>query len=106
MKSDSDITNQLKKKYESIDQDLEVHLEGLLHSKPISYWDYIQTDVLLNLQKPRTPRPTPPTMPTNRAHNQTSPIKLKVEARRIENCIPQSATPRGPPTPTLNRFRA
>lgn len=57
MKSDSDITNQLKAKYESIDQDLEVHLEGLLHSKPISYWDYIQTDVLLNLQKPRTDFP-------------------------------------------------
>ncbi|WP_203256286.1 tryptophan 2,3-dioxygenase family protein [Hyunsoonleella ulvae] len=54
MKSDSHITNQLKAKYDSIDQDLEVHLEGLLHSKPISYWDYIQTDVLLNLQKPRT----------------------------------------------------
>ncbi|MEW4923499.1 tryptophan 2,3-dioxygenase family protein [Algibacter sp. 2305UL17-15] len=57
MKSDSDITNQLREKYESIDQDLEVHLEGLLHSKPISYWDYIQTDVLLNLQKPRTDFP-------------------------------------------------
>lgn len=58
MKPDSsDITNQLKAKYESIDQDLEVHLEGLLHSKPISYWDYIQTDVLLNLQKPRTDFP-------------------------------------------------
>lgn len=57
MKSDSDITNQLKKKYESIDQDLEVHLEGLLHTKPINYWDYIQTDVLLNLQKPKTSFP-------------------------------------------------
>lgn len=57
MKSDSNITSQLKAKYESIDQDLEVHLEGLLHSKPISYWDYIQTDVLLNLQKPRTDFP-------------------------------------------------
>ncbi|GGD19996.1 tryptophan 2,3-dioxygenase family protein [Hyunsoonleella pacifica] len=57
MKSDSHITNQLKAKYDSIDQDLEVHLEGLLHSKPISYWDYIQTDVLLNLQKPRTDFP-------------------------------------------------
>ncbi|TBN03264.1 tryptophan 2,3-dioxygenase [Hyunsoonleella flava] len=57
MNPDSDITNQLKKKYESIDQDLDVHLEGLLHSKPISYWDYIQTDVLLNLQNPRTDFP-------------------------------------------------
>ncbi|PQV51734.1 tryptophan 2,3-dioxygenase [Jejuia pallidilutea] len=57
MKLDSNITSELKAKYESIDQDLEVHLEGLLHSKPINYWDYIQTDVLLNLQKPRTDFP-------------------------------------------------
>ncbi len=54
MKLDSDITNKLKEKYESIDQDFNVHLEGLYHSKPINYWDYIQTDALLNLQLPRT----------------------------------------------------
>lgn len=48
------ITNQLKEKYKAIDQDVEVHLEGLLHSKPINYWDYIQTDALLNLQVQRT----------------------------------------------------
>jgi tryptophan 2,3-dioxygenase len=29
-------------------------LEGLLHSTPITYWDYIQTDALLGLQIPRT----------------------------------------------------
>ncbi|MGA1225899.1 MAG: tryptophan 2,3-dioxygenase family protein [Tamlana sp.] len=50
----SKITKQLKDKYDSIDQDVEVHLEGLLHSKPINYWDYIQTDALLNLQVQRT----------------------------------------------------
>lgn len=51
---DSNITKQLKEKYQAIDQDLEDHLEGLLHSKPITYWDYIQTDALLNLQITRT----------------------------------------------------
>lgn len=51
---DSNINNQLKKKYEAIDQDTNVYLEGLLHSKPINYWDYIQTDALLNLQVQRT----------------------------------------------------
>ena len=51
------ITNQLKEKYAAIDQDLDVHLEGLLHSKPINYWDYIQTDALLNLQIQRTTLP-------------------------------------------------
>ena len=51
---DVKITNQLKEKYEALDQDVETHLEGLLHSKPINYWDYIQTDALLNLQVQRT----------------------------------------------------
>ena len=50
----SKINDQLKEKYEAIDQDVEDYLEGLLHSKPINYWDYIQTDALLNLQIQRT----------------------------------------------------
>lgn len=50
----SKITDQLKQKYDSLNQDVETHLEGLLHSKPINYWDYIQTDALLNLQVQRT----------------------------------------------------
>ena len=53
----SKINDQLKEKYEAINQDVDVHLEGLLHSKPINYWDYIQTDALLNLQIPRTVLP-------------------------------------------------
>ncbi|MFI1772859.1 tryptophan 2,3-dioxygenase family protein [Thalassobellus citreus] len=50
----SKIENQLKEKYEAIGQDSEAYLEGLLNSKPINYWDYIQTDALLNLQVQRT----------------------------------------------------
>jgi tryptophan 2,3-dioxygenase len=50
----TDFIKEIKEKYEAIDQDPEVHLEGLLHSKPINYWDYIQTDALLNLQVQRT----------------------------------------------------
>lgn len=48
------IINALDDKYGKIDQDLDDHLEGLLQSKPITYWDYIHTDALLNLQLPRT----------------------------------------------------
>jgi len=51
------LTKQLKQKYDSIDQDLETHLEGLLHSTPLNYWDYIHTDALLNLQIQRTTLP-------------------------------------------------
>ena len=51
------LTDQLKGKYQKIGQDVDVHLEGLLYSKPINYWDYIQTDALLNLQIQRTTLP-------------------------------------------------
>ena len=57
MSIDNKITNQLKDKYKALDQNVNTHLEGLLHSKPIDYWDYIQTDALLNLQVQRTTLP-------------------------------------------------
>ncbi len=51
------ILGELQKKYQDINQDTETHLEGLLYSKTITYWDYIQTDALLNLQIQRTTLP-------------------------------------------------
>ncbi len=47
----------LENKFDSINQKTDTHLEGLLWSKPITYWDYIQTDALLNLQTQRTVLP-------------------------------------------------
>ena len=52
-----DIVKQIQEKYTKIDQDTDDHLYGLLYSKPITYWDYIQTDALLNLQIQRTTLP-------------------------------------------------
>lgn len=49
-----DILNRLNDKFNAIGQETEVHLEGLLWAKPITYWDYIHTDSLLNLQLQRT----------------------------------------------------
>lgn len=53
----NELIEQLEQKFSNLDQDLNVHLEGLLYSKPITYWDYIQTDALLNLQTQRTTLP-------------------------------------------------
>lgn len=47
----------LQDKFTKIDQKLDTHLEGMLWQKPITYWDYIQTDALLNLQIQRTTLP-------------------------------------------------
>lgn len=52
-----ELIEQLEKKFTAISQNTDVHLEGLLHAKPITYWDYIQTDALLNLQIQRTMLP-------------------------------------------------
>ncbi len=51
------LLEQLEGKFSAIGQDLDTHLEGLLHSEPITYWDYIKTDALLNLQIQRTNLP-------------------------------------------------
>lgn len=47
----------LDEKFKNINQKTATHLEGLLWAKPITYWDYIQTDALLNLQTQRTTLP-------------------------------------------------
>ena len=49
--------DELDEKFKAINQKTETHLEGLLWSKPITYWDYINTDALLNLQIQRTTLP-------------------------------------------------
>lgn len=54
MTETQNLLEQLKQKFDAIDQNTDTHLEGLLWSKPITYWDYIQTDALLNLQTQRT----------------------------------------------------
>ncbi len=51
------ILNQIDSKFEAINQKTDTQLEGLLWSKPITYWDYIQTDALLSLQTQRTTLP-------------------------------------------------
>lgn len=51
------LLQELDDKYKAIHQNRDVHLEGLLHSNSITYWDYIHTDALLGLQIQRTNLP-------------------------------------------------
>lgn len=45
---------EIHEKYLSLGEKPETYLKGLLHAKPLNYWDYIETETLLSLQKPRT----------------------------------------------------
>jgi tryptophan 2,3-dioxygenase len=47
----------LQEKYGALGQDINVYLDGLLHAKAVTYWDYIQLDTLLSLQKTNTDFP-------------------------------------------------
>lgn len=47
----------LSDKYRDQEQPMNTYLEGLLHAKPINYWDYIQVDALFGLQHTRTDFP-------------------------------------------------
>jgi len=49
-----DITNKIAEKYHALGENPETYLEGLLHTKPITYWDYVEVDTLLSLQRTRT----------------------------------------------------
>jgi tryptophan 2,3-dioxygenase len=48
---------QLEEKYAAMGQDLVSYLDGLLYADYLTYWEYVQLDTLLSLQKPRTPFP-------------------------------------------------
>lgn len=57
MEISQDIIDKIKilnEKYASSGQDLMAYLDGLLYQDYVKYWDYIELDTLLSLQKPRT----------------------------------------------------
>jgi len=47
----------LNEKYAALGEDFNAYLEGLLYADVTTYWDYIQLDTLLSLQKPKTSFP-------------------------------------------------
>jgi tryptophan 2,3-dioxygenase len=60
MELDPKILDKIKKlqeKYIADGQDINAHLDGLLHSDYLKYWEYIHLDTLLSLQKPKTSFP-------------------------------------------------
>ncbi len=78
----------LHEKFEAIDQKTNTHLEGLLWSNPITYWDYIQTDVLLNIQNQRTVLPDEMVFIL---YHQVNELLFKMILWEIEQVVAESA---------------
>jgi len=49
-----EIIQAINEKYRRLGEHPDTYLKGLLQTKPVNYWDYIQVDALLSLQAPRT----------------------------------------------------
>lgn len=54
MEPDNSILQNIEAKYKNLGENPETYLKGLVQAKPLNYWDYIEVDTLLSLQKPRT----------------------------------------------------
>ena len=52
-----DKITRLKEKYDTMGQDINAYLDGLLLSNYLPYWEYIHLDTLLSLQNPKTDFP-------------------------------------------------
>jgi tryptophan 2,3-dioxygenase len=50
----------INEKYAAQGQDAGAFLKGFSHIRPVTYWDYIEVDTLLSLQRPRTDFPDEP----------------------------------------------
>ena len=48
------IIRAIHEKYGNIGENPNSYLKGLVETHPLTYWDYVETDTLLSLQKPRT----------------------------------------------------
>ncbi len=49
-----DLIKSINEKYKDLGENPDTYFAGLLQTKPITYWDYIQVDTLLSLQKTQT----------------------------------------------------
>ena len=54
METTKDLLEKLNIKYAALGENVNSYLEGLLYAEATTYWDYIQLDTLLTLQKPKT----------------------------------------------------
>ena len=53
----NELVEELKALYDNDGEDLTTHLQALKYQKYLKYWDYINLDVLLNLQQPQSDQP-------------------------------------------------
>jgi len=86
-----EIVSRIEDKYKAIDQNPDVHLEGLVWANPITYWDYILPDALLGLQVQRTTQPDEMVFIMYHQINELLFKMILWEINQVSNCAEVSA---------------
>jgi tryptophan 2,3-dioxygenase len=86
-----EIVSRIEDKYKAIDQNPDVHLEGLVWANPITYWDYILPDALLGLQIQRTTQPDEMVFIMYHQINELLFKMILWEINQVSNCAEISA---------------
>lgn len=86
-----ELVSRIEDKYKAIDQNPDVHLEGLVWANPITYWDYILPDALLGLQIQRTTQPDEMVFIMYHQINELLFKMILWEINQVSNCLEVSA---------------
>ena len=91
MSENKTVQDRIAEKFKAIDQNPDVHMEGLVWAKTMNYWDYIMTDSLLGLQIQRTTLPDEMVFIMYHQINELLFKMILVEIDQVSNCEEISA---------------
>ena len=91
MSENKTVQDRIAEKFKAIDQNPDVHMEGLVWAKTMNYWDYIMTDSLLGLQVQRTTLPDEMVFIMYHQINELLFKMILVEIDQVSNCEEISA---------------
>jgi tryptophan 2,3-dioxygenase len=78
------IVRRIEEKYNALGQDSTSYMKGFSYQRPVTYWDYVEVDTLLSLQKPRTDYPDEPIFIM---YHQVTELLLKLIVHEIDQVV-------------------
>jgi tryptophan 2,3-dioxygenase len=80
----------INEKHQAESQDPGSYLKGMLYSKPLTYWDYVELDTLLSLQRPKTNYPDEPIFVM---YHQVTELMLKLIIHELKQVVDGETPP-------------
>ena len=84
-----DKLNKLSKKFKDDEQEMDTHIEGMIHAKYLNYWDYLELDTLLSLQRTKTVFPDEEVFLT---YHQITELYFKLIIKELKKAVKNNTT--------------